>query len=144
MAEPLSLSSSAISPQQGASMGLTYASLRLTNTFTGASVEVRALVDSGAMPLCIPESVARQLGFDTTEVYSARIKIADAARIDVPVVAPIRIDFANRSCTTDAYVLGDEPLIGVIPVEAMDCIIEPRHQRLMVNPAHPDRAEIRV
>lgn len=46
--------------------------------------------------------------------------------------------------TTDAYVLGDEPLIGVVPIEAMDCIIEPRHQQLVVNPAHPDRAEIRV
>jgi clan AA aspartic protease len=125
-------------------MGLTYASLRLTNTFTGASVEVQALVDSGAMPLCIPESVARQLGFDTTEVYSARIKIADASRIDVPVVAPIRIDFANRSCNTEAYVFGDEPLIGVVPIEAMDCVIEPQHRRLVVNPAHPDRAEIRV
>jgi len=69
-------------------MGLTYASLRLTNMFTGASVEVQALVDSGAMPLCIPESVARQLGFDTTEVYSTRIKIADASWVTVPVVAP--------------------------------------------------------
>jgi hypothetical protein len=88
-------------------MGLTYASLRLTNTFAGVSVDVQALVDSGSMPLCIPESIARQLGFDTTEVYSARIKIADASRIDVPVVAPIRIEFENRSCTTDAYVLGD-------------------------------------
>ncbi|MFL6602626.1 MAG: aspartyl protease family protein [Steroidobacteraceae bacterium] len=125
-------------------MRLTYASLRLTNTFTGLSIEVQALVDSGAMPLCIPESVARQLGFDTTETYSARIKIADASRIKVPVVAPIRIEFANRSCTTDAYVFGDEPLIGVIPIEAMDCIIEPRHRRLVVNPDHPDCAEIRV
>jgi clan AA aspartic protease len=125
-------------------MGLTYASLKLTNTFTGTSVSVHALVDSGAMPLCIPESVARQLGFDTTEVYSARIKIAEASRVDVPVVAPIRIDFANRSCTTDAYVMGDEALIGVIPIEAMDCIIEPRTQQLVVNPAHPDCAELRV
>jgi clan AA aspartic protease len=125
-------------------MGLTYASLKLTNTFTGASVEVQALVDSGSMPLCIPESVARQLGFDTTEVYSARIKIADASRIDVPVVAPIRINFENRSCTTDAYVLGDEPLIGVVPIEAMDCIIEPKNQRLVVNPKNPDYAVVRV
>jgi len=105
---------------------------------------VQALVDSGAMPLCIPESVARQLGFDTTEVYSARIKIADASRIDVPVVAPIRINFENRSCTTDAYVLGDEPLIGVIPIEAMDCIIEPKNQRLVVNPKNPDYAVFRA
>ena len=125
-------------------MGLTYASLKLTNMFTGASVEVQALVDSGATALCIPESVARQLGFDTTEVYSTRIKIADASRINVPVVAPIRIDFANRSCTTDAYVLGDEPLIGVVPIEAMDCIIEPRNQRLVVNPENPDFAVLRV
>lgn len=125
-------------------MGLTYASLRLTNIFTGATVEVQALVDSGALPLCLPESIARQLGFDITEVYSANIKIADASRIDVPVVAPIRIEFANRSCTTDAYVFGDEPLIGVIPMEAMDCIIEPKTQRLIVNPKNPDRAVIRV
>jgi clan AA aspartic protease len=125
-------------------MGLTCASLKLTNMFTGASVEVQALVDSGAMPLCIPESVARQLGFDTTEVYSTRIKIADASRINVPVVGPIRINFANRSCSTDAYVFGDEPLIGVVPIEAMDCIIEPRNQRLVVNPDHPDCAELRV
>jgi clan AA aspartic protease len=125
-------------------MGLTYASLRLTNMFTGVSVEVQALVDSGAMGLCIPESVARQLGFDTTEVYSARIKIADASRVDVPVVAPIRIDFENRNCTTDAYVLGDEPLIGVVPIEAMDCIIDPNEQRMVVNPKNPDFAVIRV
>jgi len=125
-------------------MGLTYATLKLTNTFTGASVEVQALVDSGAMHLCIPESIARRLGFDTTEVYSTRVRLADASRIDVPVVAPIRIDFENRNCTMNAYVLGDEPLIGVIPIEAMDCIIEPTNQRLVVNPMNPDRAVFRV
>jgi hypothetical protein len=77
-------------------------------------------------------------------VYSARIKIADASRVKVPVVAPIRIDFANRSCTTDACVFGDEPLIGVVPIEAMDCIIEPRNRRLVVNPDHPDYAVLCV
>jgi clan AA aspartic protease len=125
-------------------MGLTYASLKLTNMFTGASLEVQALVDSGASYLCIPESVARQLGFDTTEVYSIRMRLADASAIDVPVVAPIRIDFENRSCTMDAYVLGDEPLIGVIPIEALDCIIDPSNQRLVVNPKNPDFAVFRA
>jgi clan AA aspartic protease len=125
-------------------MGLTYASLKLTNMFTGASVEVEALVDSGATPLCIPESVARQLGFDTTEVYSTRIRIADASWVTVPVVAPIRIDFENRDCVTNAFVLGDEPLIGVVPIEAMDCIIDPGTQRLVVNPKNPDFAVMRV
>jgi clan AA aspartic protease len=125
-------------------MGLTYASLKLTNMFTGASVEVQALVDSGASYLCVPESVARQLGFDTTEVRATRMTLADASSIDVPVVAPIRINFENRSCTMDAYVLGDEPLIGVIPIEALDCIIEPKSQRLVVNPKNPDFAVFRA
>ena len=119
-------------------MGLTHASLKLTNSFTGAAVEVQALVDTGSWALCIPESVARQLGFDTTEVHSTRVKIADASFVDVPVVGPIRINFSNRTCHTDAYVLGDEVLIGVVPIEAMDCIVEPRDQRLVVNPKNPD------
>jgi hypothetical protein len=62
----------------------------------------------------------------------------------VPVVAPIRINFENRSCTMDAYVRGDEPLIGVIPIEALDCIIDPTNQRLVVNPKNPDFAVLRV
>jgi clan AA aspartic protease len=129
---------------QACEMALTYASLKLTNMFTGASVEVQALVDSGATPLCIPESVARQLGFDTTEVYSTRIRIADASWVRVPVVAPIRIDFENRDCVTKAFVLGDEALIGVVPIESMDCIIDPVNQRLVVNPKNPDFAVMRV
>ena len=34
--------------------------------------------------------------------------------------------------------LGDEPLLGVIPLEAMDLVVDPRQQRLVVNPRHPD------
>jgi clan AA aspartic protease len=106
--------------------------------FTGASVEVQALVDSGSWQLCVPESIARQLGFDTTEVHSERVKLADGSFRNVPVIAPIKINFENRSCTTDAHVLGDEPIMGVVPMEAMDCIIDPSNQRLVVNPKHPD------
>jgi hypothetical protein len=39
---------------------------------------------------------------------------------------------------TEAIVLGDEPLLGVIPMEAMDLVVHPREQTLMVNPLHPN------
>jgi hypothetical protein len=39
---------------------------------------------------------------------------------------------------TEAVVLGDEPLMGVLPMEAMDLVVEPSHERLVVNPAHPN------
>lgn len=56
------------------------------------------------------------------------------------MIRPVTIAFENRSYMTEALVLGDEPLIGCIPMEAMDVIVDPRSQKMMVNPAHPNFA----
>jgi clan AA aspartic protease len=111
---------------------------------TGKRVSIRALVDTGALHLCIPESTAHELGFDLTEVGTVRVTIADGRRIEAPRVSPLRIEFSNRQCEMEAWVLGDEPLLGVIPIEAMDCIVDPSTQELRVNPEHPDFAVYRV
>ena len=121
-------------------MGLTYAKLRLTNDFQKLSVDVEALVDTGAKFLCVPQAVAAQLGFDTTEVRQRVITLADGSSRKVPVVAPVTIEFENRWYTSEALVLGDEPLIGCIPMEAMDVIVEPKSQQMVVNPKHPNFA----
>ena len=42
--------------------------------------------------------------------------------------------------TTESLVLGDEPLMGCIPIEAKDVMVDPRTQRLIVNPEHPNFA----
>lgn len=119
-------------------MGLTYAELRLTNLFTKQNVGVRALVDTGATFMCVTEEVALQLGFDTTEVSRQVVTLADGHQRKVPKIAPIEIAFENRSYVTEALVLGDECLMGVLPLEAMDLLVDPRSQRLIVNPAHPN------
>jgi hypothetical protein len=41
------------------------------------------------------------------------------------------------SHVTEALVLGDEPLLGIISMEAMDLVVHPREQKLMVNPQPP-------
>lgn len=119
-------------------MGLTYVPLKLKNLFNGNTVEVKALVDTGAMFLCVPEAIATQLGFDVAEAESVRITVADGRSLKVPKIAPVRIEFANRSYVTEAFVLGNEPLLGVVPIEAMDLIVDPVSQQLKVNPAHPN------
>ena len=121
-------------------MGLTYATLKLTNRLRGDSVSVKAHVDTGAMFMCVPESLAIQLGFDMTEVRQRLVTLADGRTKEVPVIEPIFIEFENRWCTTEALVLGDEPLIGIIPTEAMDVVTEPKTQKMVVNPAHPNYA----
>ncbi len=132
-------------------MGLTYANLCLTresdiraaNRLAAAStlsVSVRALVDAGALFMCVPQNVATQLGFDVTEVRHRVVTLADGSVKSVPVIAPITIEFENRWYTTEALVLGDEALLGCIPMEAMDVMVDPRTQRLIVNPEHPNFA----
>ncbi|MCI0668275.1 MAG: clan AA aspartic protease [Methylococcaceae bacterium] len=119
-------------------MGLTYATLKLTNLFSRKQVEVNALVDSGATFMCVTEEVALQLGFDITEISQQVVTLADGHQRKVPKIAPIEITFENRSYVTEAVVLGNEPLMGVIPLEAMDLVVDPRRQILIVNPEHPN------
>ena len=119
-------------------MGLVYAQLKLKNLFSGQAVEVRALVDTGATFMCVPEGLARQLGFDTSEVSEQVVHMADGRQVRVPKIAPIEIAFDGRTYVTEAVVLGDEPLMGVLPMEAMDLIVDPHTRRLTVNPDHPD------
>jgi hypothetical protein len=95
-------------------VGLTYSDLKLTNLFTKKSVCASALVDTGAMHLCIPEELAVQLGFDSIEVETVQV--------------------------TEAFVIGNETLLGVAPIEAMDLIVDSASRQLRVNPAHPNFA----
>ncbi len=119
-------------------MGLTYAKLKLTNLFNHHQVEINALVDTGATFMCVTEETALQLGFDITEVSQQLVTLADGHQRKVPKIAPIEIAFENRSYVTEAVVLGDEPLLGVIPLEAMDLIVDTRQQKLIANPQHPN------
>ncbi|MCC7439221.1 MAG: hypothetical protein IT211_12070 [Armatimonadetes bacterium] len=57
-------------------------------------VEVEALVDTGAVHLCIPEHLRIQLGLQAIDHKEATL--ADGSRILVPYVDPIEIRFKNR------------------------------------------------
>jgi len=61
------------------------------------------------------------------------------------LLAPIEVLFENRfhakvfarsvkSCFVGALVLGDEVLLGSVPMEDMDLIISPAHRKRVVNP----------
>lgn len=121
-------------------MGTTHAKLKLTNLFSKQTIEICALVDTGATFMCVTAAHALQLGFDTTEVKTHIVTMADGRQIKAPCIAPIEIFFGNRSYVTEALVLGDEALMGVLPLEAMDLMVDPLRQQLIVNPEHPNFA----
>ena len=119
-------------------MGMVHADISLTNLFTQKCVNVRTMVDTGTTHMVVPAGIAIELGFDLEEVKAFSLTVADARRIRCPCIGPIQIRLGDRCYKTEAAVLGDECLMGVIPLEAMDLVVDPKRQCVTANPMHPD------
>lgn len=103
---------------------------------------VRMLVDTGSFNLCINEEIQSQLQFPVVEKRKAIT--ADGRIVECDMVSNVEVRFKNRATTCRAMVLpGDcEPLLGAIPLEDMDVLIDPQRQELIVNPDHPYFAQM--
>ena len=121
-------------------MGLVNAKITLKNPRKPelASVETDALADSGSVHLCIPEHIRIQLELD--EIDKKEATLADGSRKLVPYVGPIELRFKNRIGFTGALVMGDQVLVGSIPIKDMDLVITPKTRILDVNPNSPNIA----
>ena len=119
-------------------MGLVYAHISLRNPreLQLKPLDVRALVDTGAMHLCIPEHVAIQLKLEAA--YEREVSTADGGKRVCPYVGPIEVRFDGRACFTGALVLGDEVLLGAVPMEDMDLIVSPSTRTVVANPQSPN------
>ena len=119
-------------------MGLIHTEIELSNPGSRelAALRVVALVDTGAITLCIPEHVAVQLNL--SELEKREVTTAAGHHVSVPYVGPVQIGFGNRSCFTGAFVLGESVLLGAIPLEDMDLVINSRKQEITVNPESPN------
>lgn len=121
-------------------MGIVSARIILKNPrqLTLEPVEVQAIADSGAVHLCIPEHVRVQLQLDI--ISNKEVVLADGSVRTVPYAGPIEIHFKNRVGFAGALVMGDQVLVGAIPMEDMDLVIIPLTRTLDVNPASPNIA----
>jgi clan AA aspartic protease len=124
-------------------MGTVYAEITLKNT--GDSIKardgilasekvrrttVRALVDTGARTLVINETVRQKLGLHIKGLR--RAELADGARQVYQVTEPVEVQWKDRESTCRDLVLpgAGEVLLGAIPLEDMDLIVDPAGQEL--------------
>jgi clan AA aspartic protease len=126
------------------SMGLTGAKVRLRNPRLPdlEPVEIDALADTGSMHLCIPRWLQRRLQLEESEKKT--VTLADGSRVLVPYVGPVELRFGNRTGFAGALVMGEQPLLGAIPMEDMDLVVVPQTRQVVVNPASPDAARSRI
>jgi clan AA aspartic protease len=132
-------------------MGFTYANIELISADDLAlhrrgflpedgikRIRITALVDSGAHTLVVNDHIKQQL--DLPFLEERTVRFVDETEVRAQIVGPVEIRFENRRTTVEAILLPGnvEPLLGVIPMEDMDVIVDPKQQRLIVNPDNPN------
>jgi len=125
-------------------MGLVHAEITLRNAGDVINVrrgyikepEIRqlnitAMVDTGAATLVINEAVRQQLGLVMESTYIA--ELADGSAQTYGLTEAVQVQWKNRKVACQAIVVpnANDVLLGAIPLEAMDLIINPSKQELV-------------
>ncbi len=94
-----------------------------------------ALVDTGATTLALPARLIEQLGL--IKRYTKRTTSSRGLG-HTDVYEAVRLTIQGRDCTVDVmHVPDDVPvLIGQIPLEMLDLVVDLQSRRLVGNPAH--------
>jgi predicted aspartyl protease len=94
-----------------------------------------ALVDAGATLLSLPSSLIRQLGLKQT---GTRRVTSSTGPTQPGMYEAVRLTIQERTCTMDVLEVPDgvPVLIGQIPLEHLDLVVDPKGQRLIGNPEH--------
>lgn len=118
-------------------MGLVTATVLLRNARVPTlAIQVNALADTGALHLCIPQRICDHLGLQP--IAQKQVTLADGSSRLVAYVGPVEIRFKSRVGFAGALVMGDEVLLGAIPMEDMDLVVIPRTGEIGINPRSPD------
>jgi len=91
---------------------------------------VRALVDTGAMTIVISEEIRERLGLKVRGLK--RVSMANDSKDIAKVTEPVEIKWKDRETSCQALVVSGwgEVLLGLIPLEDMDLVVDPVRQEL--------------
>jgi len=102
------------------------------------TIEIEALVDTGATMLMLPADAVERLGLPVRG--HRKVRYADHRVEEVPWVGQVKVEIRGREALCSALVgpAGSTALIGQIPLEEMDFVVDPKSRELRPNPASPD------
>lgn len=126
-------------------MGKIIEKVKLTSLFDPKkSIEIEAVIDTGATMVVLPKSLVRAL--DLKKVEDVKVKYADGRVERKEVYGVVRLELKGRVGNFDVLAENDEaqPLIGQIVLERLDLVIEPSTRRLVPNPRSPEMPMIEI
>jgi predicted aspartyl protease len=94
-----------------------------------------ALVDTGATMLSLPTRMIRQLGL--TKTWTRQVTTSKGTS-NADVYSSVKLTIKGRDCPMDVLEVPDDVpvLIGQIPLEYLDFVVDPQSRSLIGNPAH--------
>ncbi len=100
-------------------------------------VTAQAVADSGAAMLVLPQDMVEELGLEV--LRSAVVEYADKCTEERPVAGPVTVLIGKRQATVDCIVgpPACQSLLGQIPLEIMDLLVDCPRQSLMPRPESP-------
>jgi len=98
-------------------------------------VEVEALVDTGATRLYLKPSVIKKLGLERTDTVRSRTSNGNVIRYKYE---PVRLELMGRRENFDVDEAPEDVsnVLGQVPLEVLDFVVDLRGQTLVPNPAH--------
>jgi len=92
---------------------------------------VNILVDTGAGTLVITEDMQQELGLKARE--EKPVRMANNESVKAKQADPVEVHWKNRSMVCRPWVIpgAQKALLGLIPLEDMDLMVDPNQQRVV-------------
>lgn len=104
--------------------------------------ETEAIVDRSNVHSALPVDLVEKLGLDIWRKQV--IQFADGREKIVEFTDPVKFQVGDRQAIVETMVAGDEVAIGRVALELLDMVVDGENQRLIPNPAHPNRPVFRI
>ncbi len=94
-----------------------------------------ALVDTGATTLALPPRYIRELGLSKVREQNA---VSSSGLGTISIYEAVRLTILERNCIVEVMEVPDKVpvLVGQIPLEMLDLVVDLQGRRLTGNPAH--------
>ncbi len=125
-------------------MGRVTENVRFTNFLTGESVEVEALIDTGATMCVLPQDIVEGLGLK--KMRESTVRYGNGKKETKSIYGVVTIAIKGREGTLEvlAEPEGTSPLIGQILLELLDLLVDPAARAVIPNPRSPDMPMVEV
>ena len=99
------------------------------------SITVEALVETGATRLYLKPSVIKKLGLGKIDVVRSQTTNGEALRFKYE---PVQLELMGRRENFDVIEVPESVpnLLGQVPLEVLDLVVDSHAQKLIPNPAH--------